>query len=201
MLYLVIYIYIYIYIYIHTSCLFHLHRRVDMKCVTHFISTRLWRWNIHSVPKRRLLNTTRRGTTQKITRNIQNTAKAWNQKFVRICPSDIVSICLSDIVSICPSDIVSICLSDIVSICPSEIVSICLSDIVSICLSDIVSICPSDIVSICPHRKIRRPIDGSSWNFIFEDLARTYLEYSRAPVYTDSVSAVSVICGRPDKKF
>jgi hypothetical protein len=43
-------------------CLFHLHRRLDMKC--------------HSVPKRRLLNTTRRGTTQNITSNIQNTAKA-----------------------------------------------------------------------------------------------------------------------------
>jgi hypothetical protein len=28
------------------------------------------RWNRHRVPKRRLLNTTRRGTTQKITRNI-----------------------------------------------------------------------------------------------------------------------------------
>jgi hypothetical protein len=31
---------------------------------------------ILSVPKRRLLNTTRRGTTQKIIRNIQNMAKA-----------------------------------------------------------------------------------------------------------------------------
>jgi hypothetical protein len=29
-----------------------------------------------SVPKRRILNTTRRGTTQKIIRNIQNTVKA-----------------------------------------------------------------------------------------------------------------------------
>jgi hypothetical protein len=28
--------------------------------IWHFISTRLWRWNRHSVPKRRLLNTTRR---------------------------------------------------------------------------------------------------------------------------------------------
>jgi hypothetical protein len=32
-----------------------------------FISTHLWRWNRHSVPKRRLLNTTHWGTTQKIT--------------------------------------------------------------------------------------------------------------------------------------
>jgi hypothetical protein len=32
-----------------------------------------------SVPKRRLLNTIRRITTQKITLDIQNTAKAWNQ--------------------------------------------------------------------------------------------------------------------------
>jgi hypothetical protein len=36
----------------------------------YIISTRPWRWNRHSVPKRRLLNTTRRGTTQKITRDI-----------------------------------------------------------------------------------------------------------------------------------
>jgi hypothetical protein len=71
-----------------TLYLFHLHKRVDMNCVkletpklwiqvqtdrpspctclhnlglsnfTHFISTHLWRWNRHSVPKRRLLNTT-----------------------------------------------------------------------------------------------------------------------------------------------
>jgi hypothetical protein len=34
-------------------CQFHIH-----KC--------LWRWNRHSVPKRRLLNPTRRGTTQKL---------------------------------------------------------------------------------------------------------------------------------------
>jgi hypothetical protein len=44
-----------------TLCLFHLYRRVDMKCA---VSTHLWRWNRHSVPKRRLLNTTRLGTTQ-----------------------------------------------------------------------------------------------------------------------------------------
>jgi hypothetical protein len=34
------------------------------------MSTRLWRWNRHIVPKRRLLNTTRWRTTRKITRNI-----------------------------------------------------------------------------------------------------------------------------------
>jgi hypothetical protein len=39
---------------------------------THFISTHLRRWNRRSVPKHRLLNTTCRGTTQKITRNIPN---------------------------------------------------------------------------------------------------------------------------------
>jgi hypothetical protein len=38
--------------------------------------------NTVSVPKRRLLNTTSRGTTQKIIRNIWITAKAWNQEFV-----------------------------------------------------------------------------------------------------------------------
>jgi hypothetical protein len=37
-------------------------------------------WNKHSVPKRRLLNTLRRKTTQKDTHDIQNTAKAWNQE-------------------------------------------------------------------------------------------------------------------------
>jgi hypothetical protein len=49
--------------------------------ITNFASTRLWRWNRHSVPKRRLLNTIRRRTTQKVTHDIQNTAKAWNQKY------------------------------------------------------------------------------------------------------------------------
>jgi hypothetical protein len=41
-----------------TMCLFHLHRHVDAKW-----STCLWRWNRHSVQKRRLLNTIRRRTT------------------------------------------------------------------------------------------------------------------------------------------
>jgi hypothetical protein len=40
----------------------------------------------HSVPKRRLLNTTRRGTIQEITRNIYKTAKAWNQEFTYTFP-------------------------------------------------------------------------------------------------------------------
>ena len=39
----------------------------------------LWRWNIQSVPKRRHINSRRRGITQKKAYNIQNTAKAWNQ--------------------------------------------------------------------------------------------------------------------------
>jgi hypothetical protein len=50
-----------------------------LSTLTHFASTRLWRWNRHSVPKRRLLNTIRRRTTQKTTHDIQNMAKAWNQ--------------------------------------------------------------------------------------------------------------------------
>jgi hypothetical protein len=38
----------------------------QISTLTHFASNRLWRWNRHSVPKRRLLKTIRR-TTQKIT--------------------------------------------------------------------------------------------------------------------------------------
>jgi hypothetical protein len=53
-----------------TLCLCHLHRRVFLA------STRLWRWNRHSVPKRRR-------TTQKVTNCIQNTAKAWNQECIK----------------------------------------------------------------------------------------------------------------------
>jgi hypothetical protein len=44
---------------------------VDMKCVTHLTSTHLWRWKRHSVLKRRLLNTIRQRTTQKITHNME----------------------------------------------------------------------------------------------------------------------------------
>jgi hypothetical protein len=52
-----------------TLHLFHLHRRVDAKWVrilTHFASIHLWRWNRHSVPKRRLLNTIHQSTTRKL---------------------------------------------------------------------------------------------------------------------------------------
>jgi hypothetical protein len=56
------------------------HRRVvfNSRRLEHFISTRLWRWNRHSVPKRRLLNTTRWGTTQMITRYI---VFCWDSNF------------------------------------------------------------------------------------------------------------------------
>jgi hypothetical protein len=57
-----------------TLCLFHLHRQVAA-------STCLWRWHRQSVPKRRILNTIRRRTTQKVTHDIQNTAKAWNREW------------------------------------------------------------------------------------------------------------------------
>jgi hypothetical protein len=52
----------------------HIHSPMKMEetqCSETSISSRLWRWNRHSVPKRRLLNTPRRGTTQKITRNVR----------------------------------------------------------------------------------------------------------------------------------
>jgi ribosomal protein S19 len=72
-----------------TLCLFHLHRQVDTKWMTkeisfiiHFASTCLWRWNRHSVPKRPLLNTVRCRPTQKVTHEIQNTVKAWNQEYI-----------------------------------------------------------------------------------------------------------------------
>jgi hypothetical protein len=47
---------------------------------SHFVPTRLWRCNRQSVPKRWHLNYRRRGTTQKKTYDIQNTAKVWNQE-------------------------------------------------------------------------------------------------------------------------
>ena len=41
--------------------------------------TCLWRWNRHSVPKRRHIKFRHQGITQKKTYNIQNMAKVWNQ--------------------------------------------------------------------------------------------------------------------------
>jgi hypothetical protein len=38
----------------------------NISYIIHFASTCLWRWNTHSVPKRRLLNTIRRRTTQMV---------------------------------------------------------------------------------------------------------------------------------------
>ena len=58
------------------STLFHLHRQVDMRLT----STCLWRWNRQSVQKRRHIKSRSRVITQKKAYNIQNTAKAWNQK-------------------------------------------------------------------------------------------------------------------------
>jgi hypothetical protein len=62
-----------------TLCLFHLHRQVDAK-----IRINLPMKMEQSVPKRRLLNTIRRRTTQKVTHDIQNTAKAWKQEVYTI---------------------------------------------------------------------------------------------------------------------
>ena len=42
---------------------------------SHSTPIRLWRWNRHSVPKRRHIKFRRRGVTQKEAYNIQNTAK------------------------------------------------------------------------------------------------------------------------------
>ena len=53
-----------------TLCQFHLHRQIGVE----------WRWNRHSVPKRRHIKFRRRGITQKKKYNIQNTAKVWNKK-------------------------------------------------------------------------------------------------------------------------
>jgi hypothetical protein len=46
---------------------------------SHFIPTRLWRWNRQSVPKRWHLNYRRREMNQKKAYDIQNTAKVLNQ--------------------------------------------------------------------------------------------------------------------------
>jgi type IV secretory pathway VirB3-like protein len=48
-----------------TLCLFHLHTQVD-------ISTCVWRWNGHSVPKRRLLNTTSRNSPKDYTQHSEH---------------------------------------------------------------------------------------------------------------------------------
>jgi hypothetical protein len=81
-----------------TLCLLHLHRRVDAKwedrnswctCLphhkflsSHFASTRLWRWNRHSVTKRRLLNTTRRRTIQKVTHDTCTSSWTFNWTYM-----------------------------------------------------------------------------------------------------------------------
>ena len=39
-------------------------------------------------------------------------------------------------------------------------------------LSFVVSVRRTLCISVCPHGKTRLPLDGSSWNFIFENLAR-----------------------------
>jgi len=44
------------------------------------VPTCLWRWNRHSVPKRRHIKFRRRGIIQKKAYNIQNTAKVWNHE-------------------------------------------------------------------------------------------------------------------------
>jgi hypothetical protein len=71
-----------------TLCLFHLHGQVDAKI---FASTCLWRWNRHSVPKRRLLNTICQRTTEEVTHDIENTTKTLNQELAQfhfqcLCP-------------------------------------------------------------------------------------------------------------------
>ena len=53
---------------------------VEVYHTSHFISS-LWRWNRQSVPKRRHSIIRRRGSTQKITHNTQNTVKVWNQVY------------------------------------------------------------------------------------------------------------------------
>jgi hypothetical protein len=52
---------------------------------SHFMTTRLWRWNRQSVPKRWHLNYRRRGITQKKAYDIQNTTKVWNQDYHNCC--------------------------------------------------------------------------------------------------------------------
>ena len=61
-----------------TLCLFHLHFFFSYPSFILLTSTRQWRWNRHSVPKRRHINSRRRVITQKKPYNIQNMAKAWN---------------------------------------------------------------------------------------------------------------------------
>jgi hypothetical protein len=56
---------------IETLCWFHLQ---------HFITC--WRWNRHSVPKRRRLILRRRGNTQKTICHYNNTAKTWKLKLI-----------------------------------------------------------------------------------------------------------------------
>jgi hypothetical protein len=51
-----------------------------LKPSSFFTPTFLWRWNRHSVPKRRHIKFRRRGITQKEPCNIQNKAKVWNQE-------------------------------------------------------------------------------------------------------------------------
>ena len=48
---------------------------------SHFIPTRLWRWNRQSVPKRLHIKFRCRGITQKTAYNIQNMAKVLNQEY------------------------------------------------------------------------------------------------------------------------
>jgi hypothetical protein len=47
---------------------------------SHFIPTRLWRWNRQCVPKRWHLNCRRQGIIRKKAYDIQNKAKVWNQE-------------------------------------------------------------------------------------------------------------------------
>jgi hypothetical protein len=51
-------------------CRFHLQQVLKCECTC-------WRWNRHSVPKRRLLILRRRGNTQKTIFHYNNMAKAW----------------------------------------------------------------------------------------------------------------------------
>jgi len=64
------------------------------RCRIHSTPTRLWRWNIQSVPKRRHIKFRRRGITQKQAYSIQNKAKVWNQEnhSTRHTPNEIVTI-------------------------------------------------------------------------------------------------------------
>ena len=59
-----------------TLCQFHRHRWCEQE---EFYLRHLWRWNWHSVPKRRHIKFRCRGITKKKECNIQNKAKVWNQ--------------------------------------------------------------------------------------------------------------------------